>query len=139
MDDTICICNTLRRATRAVTKLYDDALSPAGINVAQFAQLLTISRLGAPPTIGELAGATRLDRSTLGRNVRVLERMDLVRLELGEDGRTRVISFTAKGRETLETAIPLWESIQEKMTTRLGGVRREALLSLLKDLETMAE
>src|SRR5262249_27999387 len=128
-----CICSTLRQATRAITKLYGDQLSPAGVNAPQFAQLEALSRLGQA-TIGQLAAETDLDRSTLGRNVRVLERMNLVRLGPGSDERTRVIALTKGGQRALDSATPLWASVQDAVAERLGPKRTEQLLHLLRDL-----
>ncbi|MDP6353330.1 MAG: MarR family winged helix-turn-helix transcriptional regulator [Alphaproteobacteria bacterium] len=137
MNDTNCVCIKLRRASRAITKVYDDALAQAGINVTQFSQLNAIVRLESP-TIGQLAEATHLDRSTLGRNVRVLVRMNLARYGPGADERTRVVSITEKGRRTLEIATPFWESAQDAMTKRLGGKRHQAFFALLSELEAIA-
>jgi DNA-binding MarR family transcriptional regulator len=128
-----CICSTLRLATRAITKLYGDHLAPAGVNAPQFAQLEALSRLGQA-TIGKLAAETDLDRSTLGRNVRVLERMGLVELGPGDDERTRVLSLTKTGQRTLARATPLWASVQDAVTMRLGPRRTEQLLDLLGSL-----
>src|SRR5262249_35179652 len=117
-----CICATLRMVTRAVTKLYGDRLEPAGVNAPQFALLVALSGLGKA-TIGDLAAATDLDRSTLGRNVKVLERMGLVGLDSGTDERTRVIELTKSGERSIDHATPLWKSVQKTVTERLGARR----------------
>ncbi|MDJ0514341.1 MAG: MarR family transcriptional regulator [Methyloceanibacter sp.] len=116
-----------------MTKRYSEALEPAGVNVTQFAQLLAISDLKAP-TISELAKDTELDRSTLGRNIRVLEKMNLIRFGPGDDERTRLIGLTSRGKKVLKTAVPLWNSIQASVAEELGAGRAELLnlLSILK-------
>ena len=108
-----CICSTLRRATRAITATYDDALAPSGLRVTQFAVLRTLARLGPLP-VTRLAAETALDRSTMGRNLDPLERRGLVRIEVGQaDQRERVAHLTAAGEAAVETALPYWRRAQE--------------------------
>ncbi len=97
---TPCLCTQLRRASRGVSKLYDDALSAVGLNVAQYSLLRHLQRLDRP-CITSLAEAMGLDRSTLGRNLRVLEGKGLVALADGEDQRNRLVCLTAQGRDCL--------------------------------------
>lgn len=120
-----------------MTKRYDDALAPAGINVTQFSQLHVIARLKSP-TIGQLARETHLDRSTLGRNLRVLMRMNLAQFDSGKDERTRVISITKDGRGALKVAKPLWQAVQDSLAEKLGEKQHQALLGLLDELEATA-
>lgn len=77
--DLICYCDVLRAATRKTTAIYDAALAPAGVNLAQFSLLRKIQRAGSV-SLSELGRLAALDRSTIGRNVRVLQRMELVRV-----------------------------------------------------------
>lgn len=67
-----CYCIVLRRASRRLTAIYDAALAPLGVNLAQFSLLRTIRRT-EPVSLTRLGHETELDRSTVGRNVRVLE------------------------------------------------------------------
>lgn len=85
---TSCLCTQLRRASRGVTRRYDDALAAVGLGAAQFSLLRHVQRLGQP-SISLLADAMGLDRSTLGRNLRVLEEQGLVQLGEGRDLRAR--------------------------------------------------
>ena len=75
-----------------------------------------------------------LDRSTLGRNLRVLECDGLVTLVEGEDQRNRVVQLTEAGRERLAAALPAWEAAQQRLIERLGAEKRETLLALLDEL-----
>ncbi len=68
-----CVCGRLRRATRALTQLYDDAMAPAGLRITQFSLLRTLERQG-PLRITELAAHTLLDRTALSRNLEPLAR-----------------------------------------------------------------
>ncbi len=133
---TQCLCTKLRRATRNVTRLYDDALAGIGLNVAQYSLLKNLSRLDQP-SITSLAEALGLDRSTLGRNLKVLEAKGLVRLEGGEDQRNRLVSLTPIGRASLDEALQAWERVQVQMGQRMGLEKRAALMALLDDLEHM--
>jgi DNA-binding MarR family transcriptional regulator len=96
-----CICTHLRRAARGVSRHYDEALAGFGVNVAQFSLLRHLQRLDRP-SITSLAEAMGLERSTLGRNLRVLEAEGLVRLADGDDQRNRLVLLTEAGRARLK-------------------------------------
>ncbi|MBT8767198.1 MarR family winged helix-turn-helix transcriptional regulator [Metapseudomonas boanensis] len=131
---TQCLCTKLRRATRNVNRLYDEALASIGLNAAQYSLLKNLSRLDQP-SITSLAEAMGLDRSTLGRNLRVLEAKGLVLLEGGEDQRNRLVSLTVTGRDVLTQALVAWEHVQAQLAQRIGAEKRTALMALLDDLE----
>jgi DNA-binding MarR family transcriptional regulator len=119
MNSDPCLCTSLRQAALAATKFYDDALQSTGLKITMFRLLRRIGESGAP-TMTRLAEIVQLDRSTLGRNLRVLERLGLVRLSEGEDERTKTIELTSAGLKKLEAALPLWASAQRRMKKRLG-------------------
>ncbi|QNH04956.1 winged helix-turn-helix transcriptional regulator [Pseudomonas sp. B11D7D] len=130
---TSCLCTQLRRASRGVTRLYDDALAAVGLGAAQFSLLRHVQRL-EQPSISVLAEAMGLDRSTLGRNVRVLEEQGLVQLGEGRDLRAREVRLTEAGLQRVEQALPLWEQAQCELNARLGGDSRAELMKLLEEL-----
>jgi len=99
-----CLCTNLRRAARGVSRHYDGALDGFGINVAQYSLLCNLQRLDQP-SISSLADAMGLDRSTLGRNLRVLEGEGLVQLVEGDDLRNRLVLLTEAGNERLLAGI----------------------------------
>lgn len=78
-----------------------------------------------------LAKIVDLDRSTLGRNLRVLQKQGVVEWVMGSDGRARIVKLTAKGRAALDLARPLWQGAQEKMTQEIGA-DYETLLNTLQ-------
>jgi DNA-binding MarR family transcriptional regulator len=133
---TPCLCTKLRRASRVVSKLYDDALIAVGLNVAQYSLLKNLQRL-EQPSISSLAEAVGLERSTLGRNLRVLEGKGLVLLAGGEDQRNRLVSLTAQGRNCLDQALQVWQQVQEQLARRIGPQQKAALMALLDDLDTL--
>ena len=128
-----CICTHLRRAARGVSRHYDEALAGFGINVAQFSLLRHVQRLDRP-SITSLAEAMGLERSTLGRNLRVLEAEGLVQLAEGDDQRNRLVLLSAAGKARLEAAHPAWEQAQEQLVARLGEGQRDELVRLLERL-----
>jgi DNA-binding MarR family transcriptional regulator len=85
------------------------------------------------PNISELSRIVGLDRSTLGRNLRVLERQNLIRFESAKDERARVVVLTPKGEAALAKARPLWREAQETMQLILGE-HTEILLGQLAKL-----
>ncbi|MNS41349.1 MarR family protein [compost metagenome] len=95
--------------------------------------LCNLQRLDQP-SISTLAEAMGLDRSTLGRNLRVLEGEGLVTLIEGEDMRNRIVKLTDAGAERLKAALPAWEAAQQRLIDRLGAEKRETLLKLLDEL-----
>jgi len=125
-----CYCVALRKAGRRLTSLYNDALAPLGINVAQFSQLRHISRL-EPVSLTELAQRLDLDRSTVGRNTKLLEKMGLVESGVGEDLRENVLALTAAGKTLLHAALPVWEEVQDRIENKLGGAGADKLLDIL--------
>ncbi|MCR6727657.1 MarR family winged helix-turn-helix transcriptional regulator [Agrobacterium fabrum] len=124
----------LRSATRKISAIYDEALSPLDINVAQFRLLRAIERL-QPVSLTDLAIDAQLDRSTIGRNVRVIERMDLVKMRRGEvDHREATVMLSPIGVELLKSAGPLWDDCQQAIETRLGPVKIIALQEILRSI-----
>ncbi|MFQ5698791.1 MAG: MarR family winged helix-turn-helix transcriptional regulator [Myxococcota bacterium] len=130
-----CACSSLRAATRSVTQLYDDALRPFDLKATQFS-LLTAVRAQGPVTIKRLAEAGVMDRTTLTRNLRPLERRGWVRIVRGTDRRERVVHLSREGQRILEQAMPAWRLAQRRMSELLGGSRLERML---KDLAATVE
>jgi DNA-binding MarR family transcriptional regulator len=114
-----CHCIVLRKASRRVSAIYDAALEPAGVNIAQFSLLRNIAR-HAPVSSTELGVLMELDRSTVGRNTKILERMGLVKTAPGADGREALLVLTGEGENVLRTGTPLWEDAQKRISSKLG-------------------
>lgn len=112
---------------------YDEAIAPVGVNISQFSLMRTIRR-AEPVTLTELGRLTELDRSTMGRNVRVLEKMKLVRLSRGEDQREAVVTISAAGQKVLDDGAPLWDGAQQALDERLGADTMRTLHKLLDSL-----
>ena len=130
-----CAAFNLRKAMRAVSQLYDDALRPIGLRGTQFT-LLTAIRLMQPATVNEIAASLGMDRTTLTRNLRPLEREGLIRISEGADRRVREITLTKEGGARLGRAYPLWKEVQEKI---VGGLGVERFAHLVDELSATAE
>lgn len=126
MNSDQCYCTAIRTAERRITRVYDDALAPSGITVAQFSLLRKIERNG-PVSMTRLSVIMELDRSTVGRNVRVLKKLGLAEIEPGEDQREASAVLTDTGRETIALALPLWRAAQDHLEQVLGDKITQAI------------
>jgi DNA-binding MarR family transcriptional regulator len=132
----MCACNQLRRATRGVTQLYDAALATSGLKVTQLPILVGLGSAG-DLSVSTLADALALDRTTLTRNLKVLEGRGLVRTsESEEDARVRMVSLTLEGSRVLAGALLRWEEIHAGVEERFG---RERLRSLYDELSALGD
>lgn len=114
-----CTCRRLRMAARKVTRLYDDFLRPLNIRVTQFTVLTAIHR-GSPSSISDLADWLAMERTTLTRNLHLLEKQGLV--HIGAEGfrRSRTLELTAAGEQILQQALPLWRQAQAALKEKTG-------------------
>jgi DNA-binding MarR family transcriptional regulator len=128
-----CACFKVRKAARAVTKLYEEVLRPIGLRATQFS-LLMAARVIGPVTVVKLAQITVMDRTTLTRNLQILEKRRLIEIKPGEDRREREVTLTASGMEVLAKAVPLWEEAQDRVRQGLG---EEKMRNLMDDLSEM--
>ena len=131
-----CACGRLRRATRALTQLYDDLMAPAGLRITQFSLLRTLVRNGGMP-INALAAAQLLDRTAISRNLDPLVERGHVEIVAGRDGRVREVAITRKGLATLKAAEPHWTRAQREVERRIGVDKLDALIETLGELESL--
>lgn len=132
-----CACINIRRAANSLTRLYDETLAPSGLLVTQFSLLRAVER-GGEARLGELAREVELDRTTLTRNLRPLERQGLVEISAGEDPRARCVTLTARGRKALARAVPFWEQAQEAVRAAVGSTVLDDTLRRLDKLRAGA-
>lgn len=115
-----CICISTRKAANALTNLYDEALEKSGIKVTQYSLLKVIDR-SSEITINELSKQTKLNRTTLTRNLAVLESDELIELISDpEDLRKSIVRLTKSGERALKKAQTSWEEVQKKAKKVLG-------------------
>lgn len=126
-----CACSQLRRTSRAVSALYDRFLAPAGLTVTQYALLVTIARANAV-TKTNLAERLGMDRTTLTRNLRPLERDRLVCGKAGFDRREHLVELTREGLNRLDAGYACWKEAQENFISTFGNSSLKELNRLLK-------
>jgi DNA-binding MarR family transcriptional regulator len=131
---TDCVCTSVRRVSRSLTRIYDDAIRPSGLTTVQYSMLSSLNRAPERVTMTQLAEAQVMDRTTLTRNLHPLEREGLVAIETGEDKRTRYVHLTLAGKERLAAARPLWQAIDRQVSAEAGPGRIQELLQQLADL-----
>ena len=135
-DGTVCCATAMRKASRRLTQLYDEALAPTGLRSTQLSILAEIAQAGrTAPTLSELAQALVLDRSALGHNLRPLERDGLIRMEPGrEDRRQRLVVLTPQGKRVLTAAGKLWRQAQAHFFSVYGEEKADLLRSALAEI-----
>ncbi|NJL37207.1 MAG: winged helix-turn-helix transcriptional regulator [Leptolyngbyaceae cyanobacterium RM1_406_9] len=122
-----CTCFSLRKATRVITQFFDERLQSSGLLVNQFTLLAALSQAGSP-TMKALAQILVMDRTTLTRNLKPLQRQGLIAIEPGQDQRERIVTLTAAGQSALVQAFPLWKAAQQQVVERLGTEQWQMLL-----------
>src|SRR5215470_15436738 len=133
-----CACEGLRRAARAVSKVYAGALADLALTPTQLA-ILVATRLHGSLPLSRLARGLGLDRTTLYRAVRPLERRDCLRTLKGRTERERVATVTPKGERALQEALPIWEETQQRFRAALGDRTWLALASATRQVLAAAQ
>lgn len=130
-----CSCFNLRKATRAVTQFFDHQLEPVGIRATQFTLLVSLASVHAR-TLTEMAHNLVMDRTTLTRNLKPLEKAGLIHTVEPRDKRSKAYALTEKGRETLDRGIPLWQQAQNRIQESITDERFERVLA---DMDVIAK
>ncbi len=131
-----CQCNKIRRASRTVTHLYDKFLEPSGLKATQYALLANIKRAGSI-TMVELSKVCRLERTTLIRNIKLLEDREFVNSINEQHSKAYTITLTTKGLKFLEDAYPYWKEAQIAISKLLSDEEINMLDSILQKLESL--
>jgi DNA-binding MarR family transcriptional regulator len=133
-----CACFNIRKAARAISQIYDEALQPVGLRSTQYSLLTAISYVGQDG-IAALAEVLATDRTTLSRNLRPLLEHGWVESAATSDKRKRSFELTPEGRSRLNAAVPLWEAAQERIADGLGEESFERLRALANDIAALAK
>lgn len=133
-----CVGMHIRRASRIITQIYDEALHPVGLVLNQFTLLVAIHLVESTP-ITQLAEELFTDQTTLTRNLKVLEKRGLVAIKPGEDRRVRFVSLTLEGSAILTQALPLWQQAQTQVQERFGQQQYQTLLSVLSKATALVD
>lgn len=122
-----CLCLHVQRAARALARRFDEALRPFELTNGQFSLLMCLNR-PEPPPMGPVASFLAMDRTTLTAALKPLERRGLVKIAPHpDDRRSRVLILTAKGRQLLGRAMPVWETTHREIEALLPGGDPEQL------------
>lgn len=114
-----CACQNLRRVTRIVTRIYDQELRKAGLEITQFSLLTALAATGQANQ-GRLSTGFAMDSTTLTRTLAVLRKRGWVQVKPGKDRRERLFSLTQAGKTQLVKAQPGWELAEQRLRERLG-------------------
>jgi DNA-binding MarR family transcriptional regulator len=121
-----CFCLASRQAARRITRLYDSFMQGSGVRATQFTILSQLMLRGEMP-IGKLAGILGMERTTLTRNLTLLEQQKWISIKAGDDPRSRMIGITAQGRGVVRRGFPYWSKAQAQVGKMLGAGGQAAL------------
>lgn len=133
-----CLCFNVRKASRIVTQIFDELMAGAGLRGTQFTIVVMIAAYESI-TMSKLAEALVMDRTTLTRNLKPLEKLGLIAIVPGVDRRTRAVKLTPAGFKTLKQALPLWKQAQKQVSERFGKTRMNNLLGELKAIKSITD
>ena len=139
-----CPALRVRQASRVLAKLYDDELAPFGLHSSQLPVLAAVALFGdSGATMSKLAQAILMDRTTLTRSIRPLERAGLLRVARSpDDARRKIVVITRSGERTIQAIFPVWERVLRQIKKSLGAemlTELHARLDQVIALSTIAE
>lgn len=134
---TVCLCEQLRRASRVVTRVYDEALRPVELRITQFSLLAVLAKRDEL-RIRDLAAGVLIDETAVLRNLRPLIDRGLVAVTPGADRRERYAALTAAGRDVLVRAVPLWKAAQKHLKAQLPSAVWDAMFRGLPTIARVA-
>jgi DNA-binding MarR family transcriptional regulator len=117
--DLPCACQNLRRATRIVTRIYDQELRKAGLEITQFG-LLTALAMTGEANQKRLSAGFAMDSTTLTRTLGLLRKRGWIQVRRGKDRRERVFRLTQEGRRQLAQAQSHWHAAEQTLRRELG-------------------
>jgi DNA-binding MarR family transcriptional regulator len=126
-----CLCASFRRASRALTQVYDDALRPLGLRVTQFTILQALERT-SEISQGELGNLLAMDSTTLTRTLRLMQ--GWIKERPGRDRRERWLRLSTAGQKQLAEATVPWEALQTRLRNRFGATRWNELFAAATEM-----
>jgi DNA-binding MarR family transcriptional regulator len=128
-----CMCASFRRASRALTQMYEDTLRPTGLRATQFTVLQALSIVGEV-TQGQLGQILAIDSTTLTRTLRIMSRHGWIAKHRGEDKREWRLRLSKAGMSEFQRALPYWEKAQEELRKLLGTTRWNDLMKFTNEV-----
>jgi DNA-binding MarR family transcriptional regulator len=132
-----CACANLRRAARAITRLYNRELRSEHIEITQFTLLMALD-LAGEVSQGQLGKLLALDSTTLTRMLEPLRKKGWIKEKEGDDRRFRMIRLTAAGRKKLAQSMPFWKKAQDLVQEAIGEQTMNQLSGMLERVAAMA-
>ena len=130
-----CYCFRLRRAGGKLTEKYNAHLERCGLTATRFALLSNIAQ-NQPVSTSRLAEMMSLDRTTLVRNLKSLEKAGYISFSNGK-GRERPISLTETGKEKQVLGMACWQKAQKELEDALGSERMELFKEITDIIDKM--
>jgi DNA-binding MarR family transcriptional regulator len=131
-----CLCLHVQRAARALARRFDDALRPIGLTNGQFSLMISLNR-PEPPGMASVASLLGMDRTTLTAALKPLQRRGLLKITADpKDRRGRIMTLTAKGRNLLVRAVPVWRSTHAAVEALLPEGDSDRLRKNLRSVST---
>jgi DNA-binding MarR family transcriptional regulator len=128
-----CMCASLRRASRLVSQLYEDAMRPLGMRATQFTILQSLV-LAEEVTQGQLGQMLGMDSTTLTRTLTIMSREGWIAKRRGEDRREWRMRLSKKGEAQFKIALPHWQKVQDKLRGQLGNRLSDNLMTLTNEV-----
>ncbi|HEV2279530.1 MAG TPA: MarR family winged helix-turn-helix transcriptional regulator [Acidobacteriaceae bacterium] len=128
-----CMCASFRRASRALTQRYDEAMRPLGLTGTQFTILQVLTLTGEIPQ-GKLGEILAMDSTTLTRTLKIISRHGWIATRRGKDRRERWLRLSPSGEAEFRRARPHWERAQEQTRAQLGDKRWKTLMNLINEV-----
>jgi DNA-binding MarR family transcriptional regulator len=131
-----CLCASIRRASRAITQRYEEALRSVGLTITQFTILQALS-LAEEISQGRLGEILAMDSTTLTRTLGVMNRQGWISKFYGTDRRERRLRLTRAGKSEFNRAVPYWQRSQDSLRNQLGEERWHDLAKLINDTTSL--
>jgi DNA-binding MarR family transcriptional regulator len=128
-----CLCASFRRASRALTQHYDDALRPLGLRATQFTVLQALSIAGGISQ-GRLGTVLAMDSTTLTRTLAIMSARGWIAKVPGQDRRVRRLRLAKAGEDLYQRALPRWKHVQSRLRRRLGAEHWDRLLQFTNNV-----
>jgi DNA-binding MarR family transcriptional regulator len=132
-----CACQNLRRLTRIVTRIYDEQLRKAGIEITQFGLLTALAKTGEANQ-KRLSAGFAMDSTTLTRTLALLQKRGWIRARRGKDRRERLFRLTAAGRRQMEHSHPYWLEAEDRLRQKLGNARWKSMQRIVSEMTVAA-
>lgn len=135
LTDSVCASTALRKASRAISRAYDDALSPLSMTTSQFSILRALERSGdSGIPLSRLADAMVMERTSLYRALDPIAKTGWISIEGSGRGRPKVAVLTEAGKNALSLGEARWMSVQDRMLAAYGPKRWAVAVGVLSEL-----